>query len=107
MIDFLLGTFHVCMSVSQSVNAKSSGIDDIHAEHIKYAPPSSHENITKSKVGHSSDELHIGILTPLPKPGERKGRNHSGSSRDEQRGQGGDNGDCGQVQGLTEEDEGS
>ena len=26
-------------------NGKSSGIDDIHAEHIKYAPPSIHENI--------------------------------------------------------------
>ena len=26
-------------------NGKSSGIDDIHAEHIKYAPPSVHENI--------------------------------------------------------------
>ena len=39
--------------------------------------------------------------------GKRKGMNHSGSRRDEQRGQGGDNGDCGQVQELTEEDEGS
>ena len=39
--------------------------------------------------------------------GKRKGMNHSGSHRDEQRGQGGDNGDCGQVQELTEEDEGS
>ena len=35
--------------------------------------------------------------------GKRKGRNHSGSRRDEQRGQGGDNGDCGQVQELTDE----
>ena len=26
-------------------NGKSSGIDDIHAEHIKYAPPTVHENI--------------------------------------------------------------
>ena len=34
------------MFVCQSVNAKSSGIDDIHAEHIKYAPPCIHENIT-------------------------------------------------------------
>ena len=38
---------------------------------------------------------------------KRKGRNHSGSRRDEQSGQGGDNGDCGQVQELTEEDGGS
>ena len=38
---------------------------------------------------------------------KRKGGNHSGSCRDEQRGQGGDNGDCGQVQELSEEDEGS
>ena len=34
-------------------------------------------------------------------------RYHSGSRRDEQRGQGGDNGDCGQIQEATEEDEGS
>ena len=39
--------------------------------------------------------------------GKRKGKNHPGSLRDEQRGQGGDNGDCGQVKELTEEDEGS
>ena len=38
---------------------------------------------------------------------KKKGRNHSGSRRDEQRGQGGDNGDCGQIQEATEEDEGS
>ena len=39
--------------------------------------------------------------------GKRKGSNHSGSRRDEQRGQGGDNGDYGQIQEATEEDEGS
>ena len=39
--------------------------------------------------------------------GKRKWRNHSGSRRDEQRGQGGDNGDCGQIEEATEEDEGS
>ena len=39
--------------------------------------------------------------------GKRKGRNHSGSRRDEQRGQGGDNGDSGQMPEPTEEDEGS
>ena len=38
---------------------------------------------------------------------KRKGRNHSGSLRDEQRGQGGDNGDCGQIEEATGEDEGS
>ena len=38
---------------------------------------------------------------------KKKGRNHSGSRRDEQRGQGGDNGDRGQIQEATEEDEGS
>ena len=39
--------------------------------------------------------------------GKMKGRNHSGSRRDEQRGQGGDNGDFVQVQESTEEDEGN
>ena len=38
---------------------------------------------------------------------KRKGRNHSASRRDEQRGQGGDNGDCGQIQEATEEVKGS
>ena len=37
--------------------------------------------------------------------GMRKGRNHSSSRMDEQRGQGGDNGDCGHIQEATEEDE--
>ena len=62
-------------------NGKSSGIDDIHAEHIKYAPPSINSrkystNIilnTTAKDGNPPDELKIGILTPLPKPGKRKG----------------------------------
>ena len=59
-------------------NGKSSGIDDIHAEHIKYAQPSVHENIahilnTTAKYGNPPDELKIGILTPLPKPGKKKG----------------------------------
>ena len=57
-------------------NGKSSGTDDIHAEHIKYAPPSIHENIahnTTAKDGNPPDEHKIGILTPLPKPGQKKG----------------------------------
>ena len=50
-------------------NGKSSGIDDIHAEHIKYAPPSIHENIahnklnTTAKDGNPPYELKVGILT--------------------------------------------
>ena len=52
--------------------------NDIHAEHIKYAPSSIHENIahilnTTAKDGNPPDELKIGILTPLPKPGKKKG----------------------------------
>ena len=39
--------------------------------------------------------------------GKRKGRNHYGSRRVEQRGQEGDNGDCGQIQEATEVDEGN
>ena len=59
-------------------NGKSSGIDDIHAEHINYAPPPIHENMahnilnTTAKDGNPPDELKIGILTPLPKPGKKK-----------------------------------
>jgi exonuclease III len=59
-------------------NGKSSGIDEINAEHIKYAPTSIHNSIaeifnTTAKEGNPPSELQIGILTPLPKPGKKKG----------------------------------
>ena len=65
-------------AVKSMKNGKSSGTDDIHAEHIKYAPPSIHENIahilnTTAKDGNPPYEPKIGILTPLPKPGKKKG----------------------------------
>ena len=51
-------------------NGKSSGIDDIYAEHIKYAPPSIHENIahtlnTTAKDGNPPDELKVRLESEI------------------------------------------
>ena len=60
-------------------NSERSGIDNIRAEHIQYAPPSVHQKIAHSilntiaKDGNSSYELKIGIVKALPKPGKKKG----------------------------------
>jgi len=58
-------------------NGKSCGIDNIHAEHIKYAPSSIHNEIAEilnetAETGKYPKELKIGILT-LPKPNKKKG----------------------------------
>ena len=59
-------------------NGKSCGIDELNAEYIKYAPKKVHESIatimnrTAEEEEHPK-ELKIGILTPLPKPGKKKG----------------------------------
>ena len=57
---------------------KSAGIDNIHAEHIKYAPDVIHKEIAEifneaAKTGKFPTELKQGILIPLQKPGKRKG----------------------------------
>lgn len=59
-------------------NGKSAGIDDLNAEFIKYATADIHEEIaniynTIAETGEFPEELITGILTPLPKPGKKKG----------------------------------
>ena len=59
-------------------NGKSCGIDNIHAEQIKYAPQYVHTEIAEifnetAKTGEYPKELKTGILTPLPKPNKKKG----------------------------------
>ena len=59
-------------------NNKSTGIDEIKAELIKYAPENVFETIadiynTTAKSGKHPEELIAGILTPLQKPGKAKG----------------------------------
>ena len=54
-------------------NGRSSGIDELNAEYIKYAPKSVNESIANilnetAKGDEHPKELKIGILTPLPKP---------------------------------------
>ena len=58
-------------------NGKSAGIDDVTAEHIKYAPMKIHQSIAEllngtAKTGDGPDEISIGILTPLQKPPPKK-----------------------------------
>ena len=57
-------------------NGRSCGIDELHAEHIKFAPDSVHRstaNISNQTVkgDEHPEELKIGILTPLPKPSKK------------------------------------
>ena len=59
-------------------NGKSCGVDNIHAEHVKYASNSVHETIAEilnetAETDNFPSELKIGVLTPLPKPGKPKG----------------------------------
>ena len=59
-------------------NGKSAGIDDIHAEYLKYAPESIHDEIAQihndaAETENYSSEIRTGILRPLPKPGKPQG----------------------------------
>ena len=59
-------------------NNKSTGIDNIKAELIKYAPNTVHKLIADiynetARSGNYPEELVAGILTPLQKPGKTKG----------------------------------
>ena len=71
-----------CEEIGKAVkslkNGKSSGIDNINAELIKYAGKETHEAIAEiynetAKSGVFPKELVHGILTPLQKPGKKKG----------------------------------
>ena len=63
-------------------NGKSTGIDEMNAEYIKYAPIEVHHKIAEifnrtAETGKNPKELEIGILTPLPKPNKKPGpRDH-------------------------------
>ena len=59
-------------------NGKSSGIDNLNAELIKHAPPKVHQSIADilnetAKGDQDLKELTSGILTPLAKPGKKRG----------------------------------
>ena len=59
-------------------NRKSPGPDNVNVELIKYAPESVHQEIADiyNQITESDsfpDELKLGILTPIPKPGKAKG----------------------------------
>ena len=59
-------------------NGKSAGVDNLQAEFIKYAPPSIHQHIADiyndtAETGDAPEQLTQGLLTPLPKPGKKRG----------------------------------
>ena len=77
-IEYIWGLVQVVSFNFVYVDGKSSGIDELTAEHIKYAPTSVHDAIanifnTTARIGDPPNELQIGILSPLPKPGKKKG----------------------------------
>ena len=68
----------VAEAVNSLKNNKSAGIDDIHAEQLKYGPDIINKYIAEilndiAKTGDYPEELKHGILVPLPKPGKKKG----------------------------------
>ena len=59
-------------------NNKSCGIEQMYAEHVKYAPECVHTEIADifnetAATGKYPLELKQGLLTPLPKPKKKKG----------------------------------
>ena len=59
-------------------NGKSAGSDNLHVEMIKYAPIEIHKEIADifnkvAETGENINELILGILRPLQKPGKEKG----------------------------------
>ena len=59
-------------------SGKSAGIDKLNAEFIKYAPISIHKRIADiynktAETGVNLSYLTTGLLTPLAKPGKKKG----------------------------------
>ncbi len=59
-------------------NNKSPGIDELSAEYLKYAPTEVHRHIANllnatAETGAYPKELKQGILTPLEKPGKKRG----------------------------------
>ena len=65
-------------AVKTMKNGKSCGIDKLNAEYIKYAPTSIHQHIANiynrtAETGEPLEYLVKGLLTPLQKPGKKKG----------------------------------
>jgi len=65
-------------AVKSMKNGKSAGIDELHSELLKYAPSCVKQEIadilnTVAETGEYPKELRTGILTPLQKPGKKKG----------------------------------
>ncbi len=71
-------TEEISKAVKKLKNNKSSGIYDISAEMIKYGPEVIHSRIAEifnnmAKTGEVPEEIIMGILVPLPKPGKPRG----------------------------------
>ena len=59
-------------------NGKSSGIDDLHAEFIKYAPGEVYQNMAEiyndtAETGKNPEELKICLLSPVQTPNKSIG----------------------------------
>ena len=68
----------ITSAVKTLKNNKSAGIDQLKAEHLKYAPTKLHRIIAEilnhaCETGEYPEELSTALLTPLQKPGKEKG----------------------------------
>ncbi len=68
----------ISKAVRKLKNNKSSGIDEISAELIKHSPEIIHQKIADifneiARTGEVPEEIIMGILGPLPKPGKPRG----------------------------------
>ena len=71
-------TEEITQAARRMKNGSSPGCDDINGEYIKYAPAEIHKYIADTlnrtfETGEPIEELQLGILTPLQKPGKKKG----------------------------------
>ena len=65
-------------AIKKLKNDKSPGVDEIRAEMLKHSPKIIHRRIAEifndmAKTGEVPEEIILGILVPLPKPGKPRG----------------------------------
>ena len=71
-------TEEITKAVKKMKNGKSAGVDNLNSEYIKYAPEIIHSEIASifnemAQTGNYPDEINLGVLTPLQKPGKKRG----------------------------------
>ena len=71
-------TEEITTAIKKLKNGKTPGVDELKAEQLKYGPTCVATEIAEilnhtAKTGQGPEELKLGILNPLQKPGKKKG----------------------------------